>query len=256
LSIVLSTDKQKILNDTNATVGVRVLNDLNLQAIDCFIGDYMYFAQYGIQSPIYVNETSDTRWIVANARLTTANSDLGPNTASVLEFDKEVGKLFEGQLLGTTFVYDGIIFSDIVLGSLKVYEENFGGVTQRKILMGGLTRPGGNTTAGTSSSSSSSGLGSTDKIKLQNFVGTVLLMDMDSQLISFRYNSPDGLYPSDVLIDEDGYYVVAESSMVNQSGRIVTLDANGNVIKLIEGGVFTKINDIRLLNDSHLFIST
>jgi hypothetical protein len=257
LSIVLSSDKQSSINAYNGNITVQVINDVNLEPLDCFVGDFMYFAQYGISRPIFAKESSDDTIIIGNAAITSDSTTLAPSgTTSIIEFDKNIGELFEGQLIGTTFTYNGILFSDIVLGSMEVITEDVNGVDQRRLLIAGLTKPGTGNLFASSSSSGSNDLGNTDKMKLQNFVGTVLLVDMTSNLIAFRYNSPDGLYPSDIVIDNDGYYVVAESSLSQQAGRIVTLDTNGNIIKLIEGGVYTKINDIRILNDNHLFVST
>ena len=266
LSVLLSIDKRDILDNTTFPVTVHVLTNTTT-TLECFMGDYMYFGAFGICNPVYANETKDgDRIIIANAAVTHGSETLFV-TPAMIEFQKNIGDFVDGSStpVGLTFAYSGAYFSDIMIGSLNVYETTTDdGQTERKILIAGLDNYDTSSLSSSSSGgSSSSSSGHTDSEKLSLFSGVVKLVDMDSQLTTFKYISPDGLYPSDAYIDDYGYIVVAESSFITQSGRIITLDPTGisdgqvpPIIRLIEGGVYTKIWDIRPLNNDHILVST
>lgn len=276
VSIILSPDKQTFLKTANTeTVTVRIIGNpspatnaripLNQPSgIECFIGDYMYFGRGGIWRPICARETEDDRYIICNARVNHDSNTLAPNgIGSIIEFEKAIGSAFEGQKLGATFTSNKLIFSDIMLGSVTYYtvagEEQ---EEERKLLVAGLEYTSSPIQTSSSSSSATgtlqpgASIGTSDIQKLSNFIGKVIVIDMDSDLTSFIYTSPDGLYPSDAFFDEDGNIVIAESSLFAQSGRIVTVDSVGTVINLIEGGMYTKIWDIRKLSNKSIFVST
>jgi hypothetical protein len=244
VSIILSKDKQSLLaNATTDTVSIRIIGNpspaTNAQipqtspsAIECFMGDYMYFGRGGIWRPICARETEDDRYIIANAMINYDSPNLAPKgIGSVIEFEKAIGSAFEGQKLGTTFSYTDVYFSEIMLGNVTYFTvEGEEGAVERKVLIAGLQRnlsPDASSSTGGTSASGQELLGSTDTTKLSKFVGKVIIVDMDSELISFEYQSPDGLFPSDAYFDDDGNIVVAESGLLAQSGRIVTLDSLG-----------------------------
>ena len=83
-----------------------------------------------------------------------------------------------------------------------------------------------------------------------------MIVDRNTKAISFQYDTPDGSYASDAVIDTNNNFVVAETSFVSNSGRVVKLDSFGNVIFQIGGGTFSKINDVRALVNGNVFIST
>jgi hypothetical protein len=282
LSVLLSTAKQDLLNAATDIITVEIIADINNTAkshstgIECFVGDYTYFGTYGITRPIYANvsrdDGNDIRIIVANAAVQ-SGVITPPVTTSVIEFSENVGEILAGTStpIGLTFAYSGIQFSDIMLGAVYVYERiNNTGQTVRQMLVAGVQAIA---SASTLTSSSSSTLTSTvtssaspapdDMTIMEGYQGIVQLVDMSSKLVSFQYISPDGMFPSDVYIDENDNVVVAESTFTAQSGRIITLDPSGlgdgqvpPIIRLIEGGLFTKIWDIRELNGGHIYAST
>jgi len=92
--------------------------------------------------------------------------------------------------------------------------------------------------------------------KLALYLGQVVVIDKGSGLVVYRYMSPDGMYPSDVTVDANGYYTVAESSLTPQNGRVVRLDLFGNIIWTTQAGMFTQVNDVRLVKNNHLLVST
>ena len=269
LTIFLSKDKRDILDSTTLAVSCAISTNI-IDQIECFVGDFMYFGSFGIHRPIYANMSNETNIIIANSSILSESTAV-IKTFPIIEFTIHVGELIDGQPLplGLTFSYSDMLFSDIMLGSLQVIETlTTDGELQRKILVAGLVyNP--NIIADSSSSSSSAGdvfsitLPALDDKKLLIFNGVVRLIDMVSGLITFEYICSDGSYPCDAFIDTDGNVNVAESSFVPQAGRITTLDSKGigdgnqpPIIKLIEGGMFTRIWDIRGLKNSHLFVST
>jgi hypothetical protein len=273
LSVILSADKQAVLNDPNvSTVRVSITGNPSpainatvlsgdLSGLECYVGDYMYFGRGGIWRPICANETATDRFIYCNAVLNYDSSNLAPaGIVSTIEFEKAIGSAENGTTLGSTFVNSVIDFSDILLGSV-VYLETIDndGVKTRKVLLAGLSQVA--SVSPSSSSSSSSGastlnVGTTNIQKFSNFVGQVQLINMDSNLAEWTYTSQDGSYPSDAYFDEYGNVVVAESSLYAQSGRIVTVGGSGTIINLIENGLYTNIWDIRPQPGGNIFVST
>lgn len=269
LTVLLSAEKRDILDNTTLGVQCAISTDIQDQ-IDCFLGDYMYFGSFGIHRPIYANMSSVENVIIANASILSESSSV-IKTFPVIEFSIRIGELTEGQSLplGLTYSYDKMLFSDIMIGSLQVIENlTFDGEIERKLLIAGVVYDP-SISVDSSSSSSQAGdvysltLPDLDDKKMLPFKGVVRMIDMTSQLVNFEYISSDGLYPSDAYIDNDGNVVVAESSFIAQTGRIVTLDIAGMadgrqppILKLIEGGMFTKVWDIRQLKENHVFVST
>lgn len=265
LSVLLETSKRELLDSTSEAVTISIVADINnlttsqTVGMECFIGDYMYFGAFGIASPIYADSSMTDRIIVANSAVTSFSTAID-TVVSIIEFSTDIGELIDGNTtpIGLTFSYENILFSDIMLGSAKVYElETTDGVIERKLLMAGIYQiPVATTTTATT-------LPTDDTQKMQLFKGIVKLVDMDSLLTSFQYISPDGMYPSDAYFDSDDNVVVAESSFTAQAGRIITIDPTGigdgsvpPIIRLIEGGLFTKVWDVRGLNGNHIFAST
>lgn len=280
ITVQLSPEKQSLLNATNDAVQIEVNG--NPFAIECFKGDYMYFGRFGIQNPIDAKRTDRNTIVVANAQVTSV-SDTLLSGFPFLEFDLATGTPFQDSVLGTYFGYAGLAFSDIVLGSAHPYTiENSLGETERRVLVAGLSVPtvgenqgsdgtSGSNLSGTGLFSGTFGsgnpadpkgvnggveLGSTDEEKLANFVGRVIVMNPDNGIVTYRYTCPDGLFPSDATLDKDGNIVVAETGIGDVTGRIVTLDDQGNVIRLVGDGLFSRVNDVRVLEGNNLFVST
>jgi len=88
-----------------------------------------------------------------------------------------------------------------------------------------------------------------------NKVGAVLIIDTRTQSNLFEYVSAEGLLVSDVDIDSNNQYVVAETSF-DQSGRVIRLDAYGNIVYAFGESLFNAINRISLQSDDSIVIST
>ena len=81
------------------------------------------------------------------------------------------------------------------------------------------------------------------------------IIDKPSNNMIFQYLSPDGLYASDVDLDEDGNLIVAESSFTGAAGRVIVLDPFGNIIRLYGEGMFGTINDAKSVGNGNILIS-
>jgi hypothetical protein len=89
---------------------------------------------------------------------------------------------------------------------------------------------------------------------LSEYRGVVAVIDKPSNNLIFQYFSPDGLYASDVDVNEDGNFVVAESSF-SGSGRVVVLDSFGNIIRIYGNGMFNAVNDAKSVGNGHILVS-
>lgn len=265
VSIILDAEKRAVLDDaTNGDVTIRITGNPSpgtsatvppfaASGINCFVGDFTYFGRGSIWRPTCAIVSESDRYVVCNSRINDDQDTIAPSTViSIIEFQQGTGDDFDGQSITLTFSYSGMVFSDIVVGSVFYYtQQTSEGETERKLLVAALEM----LNSDTSTSSSSSG-SPTESQKLSDTVGKVVILSMDSNLITFSYTSPDGSYPSDAQFDEDGNIIIAETSLERGAGRIVTVDGSGTVINLIENGMFTKVWDVREISDRHLFVST
>lgn len=87
------------------------------------------------------------------------------------------------------------------------------------------------------------------------FRGIVTIIDKSTSNKILQYTSPDGLFPSDVDIDNDGNLLVAETDFGANSGRIITLDSFGNIINQIGQGSFRVINNAKSLLNGNILVS-
>jgi hypothetical protein len=158
---------------------------------------------------------------------------------TILEFD------FDDEQIG--FTYDNLTFSDYSLGS--VYE-----VDERNLLIAGLIQIDDELPSPPTEGEET--FEQEAARKLGGYRGKVILIDKNTGAISFQYDLPDGSYASDAVLDPIGNYVVAESSFLQNTGRIVKLDQFGNVIWQVGSGLFSKINDVRALLNNDIVIST
>ena len=97
-----------------------------------------------------------------------------------------------------------------------------------------------------------------EQIFFQNasYVGTVLVQEVSTNSVLFEYVSSENVVVSDACIDpRDGQFFVAETSF-SSSGRIIKLDALGNIIFSYGEGVMGVINSINANNDGTITIST
>jgi len=229
--------------------------------IPCFVGNFAYIS--GIFTPTYVDRTTDDGWIVANGTVavkeyefsdTTEDVSKNSNVSNIIEIDSNNNLIFGSNILE---------FSPFIPGRAEKIDNN-------TILIGGL-KPGG--VEGDPPSDSPFDfrtISGTDETKTKQknaldailfggstpYVGAVVILDKRSRATTYEYTSPEGVLVSDVDIDPiSGDYVVAESSL-QKSGRIIKIDAAGNITFSFGEGLYSLINDISVKFDGSIVIST
>ena len=90
---------------------------------------------------------------------------------------------------------------------------------------------------------------------LSLYRGVVVILDRSSSDTVFNYMSPDGLYPSDIVFDNDGNFVVAESNFDGTGGRVIKLDALGNIVFEVGNGRFGPVYDAKARSNGNLVVS-
>jgi hypothetical protein len=274
LAVQLSADHRKLLDGVTDPIYVQLDSDPNLVFIECFNGDFLYYGRGAIIRPIYVNELEPGKWMIGNSHVFhgyddiidgsftaaappgfTLNADAKTDFAAMVASSTSILSIIDNtktaetsQSFGTTdFTFNKIDFSDVALGGIYPLP---GG----KFILAGLRKI--QTSSSTSTSNDTSSTPPTDADRLAAYQGVVIVIDKKTSRILFTYESPEGLFPSDVFVDDNGLYVIAETSLIPQAGRIIRLDRFGNISAVISDGMYTKINDIRRLNGNHMLIST
>lgn len=142
-------------------------------------------------------------------------------------------------------------FSDFTLGS--IFKDIDG-----RLLIGGIQKLAEDATFDTQPPNDDSFRSQAFNL-LKSYRGKLLVLDPNSGSVSFSYDSPDGLYISDCSITSNEEYkeiMVAESSIVQNSGRTIKIDEFGNITFLLSNGQFSVINHARESGDDTILIST
>jgi len=91
---------------------------------------------------------------------------------------------------------------------------------------------------------------------LSNYRGGIFLFNKPSISPELKYQSPDGLYPSDIdLAGSNGQFLVSESSFAEANGRIIKLNEFFNITFMYGLGNFYVINDVDYLSNGNLVVS-
>ena len=254
LEILLTIDNQKQLkNASGVTVNFAsgafaegiVLNEtsrkiLGAFGMECFVGDFTYVDT--IDRPVFVNKLDSGNWIVANSSISV--SDVSTTTtgivaaAPLVEFDPSDPN-------NIVFSYGKIQFSDFSLGSIIEHP-----IEDRLVVAGVFPSDIGLGVLETSNISNTKALEA-----LAGFRGIVAIVDKVTSEQVFTYNSPDGLYPSDVDFDIAGNILVSESDFGGNGGRVIKLDSFGNIIQQFGNGSFRAINDAKARINNNILIS-
>jgi hypothetical protein len=91
---------------------------------------------------------------------------------------------------------------------------------------------------------------------LKSYRGQVIKINPDDSAVSFNYESPDGLYVSDCSMTSNNEILVAESSIIQNSGRTIKIDGFGNISFNLSNGQFSIINHARESGEDSIIIST
>ena len=199
----------------------------------------------GIRHPVCVGETDDlSGYSICNSSISAGTGYEGQNYASFVVINKDDASI--------EFSSNRISFSDYSLGGYIDYSSN-------KVFLAGVQ-------ARDTSVSSSAYVTNENLTERQNFLeeaaaymsnyqGSCVLIEKSTGNTLFSYDSPDGLYISDVKLDNVGNIVIAESSFSTPMGRIIKLDSFGNIVWRFGENNFYNINDAVALNDSNIVIS-
>ncbi len=236
--------------------------------IPLYVGNFAYID--GVFTPTWADKTEDDTYLICNAKVAVKTWDFPsgafPNGSESVSLSANVSSIIEvNQNNQIVFGVDNVMsFSPFVPGRAEKVDDN-------TLLIGGL-RPGGQ--LGTPSNSEAfnfRSVGGSSVIRQSQrqvlnemfftratspYVGAVMLYDTRSGSTNFEYISAEGVVVTDVDIDPvDGAYVVAESSFI-KSGRVIKLDAAGNIIFSFGEGVYSIINDINVQLDGSIVVST
>ena len=229
--------------------------------IPCFIGKFAYID--GVFSPTWAEKNNDDNVVVCNSTIAikdyvfpsevSESISLSTNASSIIEVDGNNNIVFGSNVMN---------FSPFIPGRADPLDDNL-------VLIGGI-KPGGEEGNPEGESKlnfrSLSGDKTTQQAQMVTlndiffgagtpFVGAVVVLDKSSNSTVFEYTSSEGVLVSDVDVDASGQYVVAESSF-QKSGRIIKLDAVGNVVFSTGQGEYSLINDISVQLDDSIVIST
>ena len=222
----------------------------------CFVGDFTYIDN--IRHPVFAEETSDNNWVIGNSSIFYREIDPlkeeDVEVPDVIEIDPDNISDTENKLISTD-----VAFSDYTLGGIYEYDEGrfvVSGIEESSTTLNGITgtqlldQYGGEAVASESIKFRAAAVDA-----LANYAGRVFVLDKINNKKQILYSSPDNLYPSDISGCSNGDMIIAESSVVNVSGRIVRIDAYGNIVKNYGQNTLAIINDAKMLNDDKLIVS-
>ena len=225
----------------------------SIYGIEVFIGDYTYVSY--IRNPIFVNILTNNDWVVANSSINyilegVVDTDESVTVVDLIEFNPDN--------LNIIFSSDKVKFSDYSLGSVLEFSSTI-------FVVAGIYEDSGSLGSGISGSDL---LSNTDVItdntkfrasaldNLSGYRGGIFLFNKPSSEPELKYQSPDGLYPSDVdLVSSNGRFLVAESSIAEANGRIINLDEFFNITFMYGLGNFCIINSSQYLQNGNIVVS-
>jgi len=248
VEIELSSDHQdRIESMFNDNVAIRIPNGTFLEDIDSsveafknvntLLGFPMYqgnlYSSEDIFQPISLSVTSDSNWIIGNAKNLISPVD-GIN--SMVEINPTTVALVRAS--------NAVDFNTISLGAAKQ-------MSNGNWMVAGHVSSGGEL-----SDVDEDGQTTEADALLTTQRGRVVILREEDLAPMFEYNTDENLFPSDVSEDTDGYPVVAEKSLLTiNAGRIIKIDYNGNVVRQFGQGSMTFPNDVRVLENGNYFIS-
>ena len=174
---------------------------------------------------------------ILSSDLTGSNQEV--NVPSLVEINPKTETIL--------FSYNDLTFSDFTLGS--VFD-----VDSEKLLISGLYKES-DPLPGVSPSPTETYEQQAIR-KLNGYRGKTVIINKNDKSITFEYIAADNSYPSDSVFDSNNNIVIAETSFINNSGRVIKLDNNGNIVWQIGNGLFSQVNDVRSQFNGDLIVST
>jgi hypothetical protein len=225
-----------------------------------FVGNVKFVK--GLFRPIGVTLTSAGTWLVCNAKpLVTSESGTDPLTGtgrdeitSIVEFDPATGE--------AVFSDDSVDFSVATLGGACEYEERY-------VAVAGIVKDSENVSSDSATDAIGQGQqadaqntdsadATTDKDVLSGFRGRVKIVEKSSGRVIFEQATSDGTYGADVQVDADGNLVIVEKAFDDKfgRGRVVKMDADGNVFFQYGLTELASPNDVRILSTGNIVVSS
>lgn len=167
-----------------------------------------------------------------------------PGMPSLAHINGTTGEMIKSYGNNNTFT-----FSDFTLGGISIDEDN------NRIALAGIFKLDSSVSPPPPNIDPTTFRGQA-ALLLQSYRGRVVEMSLDEFEFVRKYDSPDGLYCSDIALDNSGQYVVAESAVVNANGRAIRLDPFGNITFSFGGGQFGVINKVYPTHDGSIIFST
>lgn len=274
-----NNDASLIMSSTTLSTGLNLDSEFYKRIvrgdgrIPLYVGNFAYID--GVFSPTWCDKTDDGSYMVGNGKIGIKEWDF-PDENFVIGDPENISLNGNDGLASVSSIIEVNAANLITFGSDIMHFSPFvpgraDKVTDNTLLIGGL-RPGGSLgdpdTDGAFNFRSVSG-DSVNRVAQKNvlnemfftktdkpFTGAVIVYDTRSMSTNFEYTSAEGVLVSDVDIDPvSGEYVVAESSF-DKSGRIIKLDAVGNIVFSFGEGLYGLINDVNVQVDSSIVVST
>ncbi|MCF7795989.1 hypothetical protein K9M42_02750 [Patescibacteria group bacterium] len=241
-NLSINFSKGVFTEDINIPDGISSLLNIYSQ-FDVFVGNFVYMDN--IRHPIEFNKI-DEKWIVGNvskpALFYNKNNinfeDI--NVPSIMEFS------LEENIINFNYSFSKIYFSDFSMGG--IYK-----ISEGQMVVAGVIESEYGAFMGTSEGTDYNSIASN---ALAGWVGVVAIIDKVNQKYNIIYNSPDGLYPSDVDVDTEGNIIVSESSFTGSNGRLIKLDDYGNITWMYGMGFFDIINSINVTDENNIIVSS
>jgi hypothetical protein len=177
------------------------------------------------------------------AQATTEGSDQAPDLSSVIKIN-----IKNSQIDFSFGKVDQFTFSDFTLGGIYKISEN-------EILVGGIYKLPEELQFETSPPNDD-GFRAQAFQKLKFYRGKVYKIDPNNGAVSFNYDSPDGLFVSDCSRTSEGEILIAESSIIQNSGRTIKIDEFGNINFVLSNSQLSVINHARESGPGKIIIST
>jgi len=221
--------------------------------IVCSVAEFSYID--GIRSPIFVNILDSGNWIICNSTINFEDNIFADDFEEIL--DPVAGTIeLDPENITIDYSSGDIIYSDFTLGSIIEVNNKFivGGLFEdSEALESGVS--GSDLLADITNPTSGDLFRASALDNLAHIRGGVFILEKPSTEAKKKYTSPDGLYVSSISMISNGNLLVSESSFIEPSGRIVTLDPSFNIISIIGQGNFNIINDVNSLSNGNIMIS-
>jgi len=233
------------IDTTNANYATLV----GARGMNVFVGDVTFIK--GVFRPISASITASGNWLVGNAKPLATGSggtDILTGTGrgdvtSVIEIEPSTGLI--------TFSDDSVDFSTTTLGNAVEYRDG------KYIAVAGIESEDSSSSTTTTTESSSTTVVS-EQDALKSYTGKVKIVEKRSGRVVFDQPTSEGTYGADVQVDADENLVVIEKAFDGDfgKGRVVKVDEDGNVFFQYGLAELASPNDVRILSNGNLMVSS